>query len=256
MKRIAIMAVFLLCLVQCLASCAKDYQADYPDNFTTEYCVQNYVFADPNLMFLERAKNDATESYNWNGKVFRFFAIRDVSPEDYLVVTASTFFVEHGAVRVVKDQDIGIENYEIFTKEIACAEIYRRKSVDIDDLLCAGEKCYESQIGQLTDAQIDDLIDYIKDCLDSQQFSEMEYYPTTHFQPGAYGNPVILRIQFEEYDYLVWDALTVRRDGTRYIVFYIYDDTYPEPSGMWTEHRWVPVLIPLPEEIAALIPEE
>lgn len=261
MKRIAIMTVFLLCLVQCMASCSKHYQADYPDNFTTEYCVQNYIYADPNLLYLERSENrPAGGAHHGPGAIINYYAIRNISPEEYLAMKYH-LILSDTTLRIVKKSNLGTDAYEILTKEIVGAEIYKRTIVDDPNYYCAGTDCYQSQIAKLTDTQIEVLIEHIETSLDSQQYTacplhepEDELFLYYYYLPTR-SHPTVLRVYFEEYQNMVWDALIVQEEGTYYIIFYVYDDS-PEPSGIKPDKRWVPVLITLPEEIAALIPEK
>ena len=147
MKKLTIMILILVLILPCMTSCGY-IKLNYPKEMTNEYCLQNYCFADPNLVFLSCDMNDVDGYSYLRATTFQFKAIKGISPEEYLVVRNNTIFDKNTFYCVIKNRSLDLEDSEILTKEIESIEIYKRRVVsDKDRYMCKfGKICYDEHL--------------------------------------------------------------------------------------------------------------
>lgn len=263
MKKLTIMILILVLILPCMTSCGY-IKLNYPKEMTNEYCLQNYCFADPNLVFLSCDMNDVDGYSYLRATTFQFKAIKGISPEEYLVVRNNTIFDKNTFYCVIKNRSLDLEDSEILTKEIESIEIYKRRVVsDKDRYMCKfGKICYDEQIALLTEEQTDAFINQVKTALETS--TDQEFWTTRNdlarmwqLQEGTY-----IRVHFSEYENLVWDSYISYREGKYHIVFYRYDPAYlsseesKKDLSYQVDHSgWIGLSIELPEEVSDLIPE-
>ena len=126
MKKICLLLVIsLLLLTSCYDSLEGIQAYKYPDWFTREYCLENYVLADPNLMYLYcyNSAKSITVPYITN----YFAAIKDVELDSfisliqYIVLWGSSYNVS-----VVRKKDCKIDPIHDWT--VSKIEMFLRNS--------------------------------------------------------------------------------------------------------------------------------
>ena len=263
MKRIIAILFLPILMFSCLCSCSNSFGTTYPDDMTNEYCMQNYQYADPNLVFLQCDKGSADGYHNAAGTSFYFKAIKGVPTEDYLVARNNTVMDKNVYYSIVKNRSLGMDNQEILISEIASIEIYERVSVQDQEMRLRkmGQRCYGEQIVKLTDVQADMLMAHIKDSLESKEYEEVgpikNKMAFTNYQAECY----CIRVHFAKYKNLVWDSYITYRDGKYEMTFYRLDPTYSESKDAERDLQnqlyhapWIMIQIQLPSELAELLP--
>ena len=260
--RICVAFITLVLSIQCFVSCGDHYKADYPEYFSNEYCIDNYVFADPNLSFMQ-CDTGSVDSFGISnyGTSFYFKAIKNVALEKYLVVRCHTMYSKEVNYRIIKNDSSEMHKQEILSYDIDAVEIYKRVRVEDDKNLCKmGQKCYDEHVISLSDDQIDIFLGYVKENLESSDYTK-DVKTTFSDLDGQYEGYCI-RVHFDEYETLIWDAQVTIKEGKYYCVFYRSNPTSCEPEDtkkkLWdqyvTDEYWSVIIAELPQELAELLP--
>ena len=90
MKRLISVLQCFLMIILLFTSCNKHQKntVEYPKKFTVEYCIDNYITADPNLIYLVSADNEIGP-FDVPGGSARYRAIMGVPVDDYLLLDQS-----------------------------------------------------------------------------------------------------------------------------------------------------------------------
>lgn len=240
--------VLSVCLLMVLLflpkSCSHsdEYIVTYPQKYTTAYCEENYIRADPNLIHLIAAENEIGKIEIPGGWGY-YRAIKDVSMEDYLVMTKVLMFGINGRDIVKNKNNDALPEQEILSYHIKKIEIYKNEKslkelYHIDVLKLGNERVTEvisSFDGEKADRFQSDLIE----CLEKGNYKNGDEITFDIFELN-------IRITFDNYEYLVWDGGVIKskEDNKLYIVFYKPTD------GLWKN-----ILIPLNNDIAELVPD-
>ena len=99
-------------------SCAPEpFEMEYPKHYTSEYCFNNYIAADPNLGYLQSAENSTAEPFYDAPYFYSYYGIKDVPLEKYLRVFERALFFDSGSSNLVKHKDMeneeAIRDYEV-----------------------------------------------------------------------------------------------------------------------------------------------
>lgn len=244
MKKITICLLFIF-LLNVFSSCAgkDEYLVDYPEKYTTSYCSENYIQADPNLVHLRAADNDLGRIEIPGGGA-RYCKIKDIPLDEYLLLDQYIMFAPL-AYKIVKNKN----NTDIQVQEILS---YKVKSVNI--YLEAEKKNMSAEMRKLGLGLVEEYIATV-DGADAEAFQShliecVEKGNYTKTGPGGYAfirkdnNIVNLRVSFENYENLVWDSQIKIKDDTYYIVFY----TPYTSVGEWSSNY-----LPINQEMADLI---
>ena len=124
--------VLSVCLLMVLLflpkSCSHsdEYIVTYPQKYITAYCEENYIRADPNLIHLIAAENEIGKIEIPGGWGY-YRAIKDVSMEDYLVMTKVIMFGINGRDIVKNKNNDALPEQEILSYHIKKIEIYKNE---------------------------------------------------------------------------------------------------------------------------------
>lgn len=259
-RRIYIFALAVLLSVS-FASCAPDYrfQAIYPDGYTAKYFYDNYVQADPNLIHLYAAENDAGK-YEYCGRYWRYYAIKDVSVDEYVCYSEDHSMLDPSFQSyIARNKSLNVSDAEILSYGIKGAELYWRSNSyfrDASDKMEAlGANVYYERI-----ASIDALA--------------FQNHLRTHIIGGNYelkpqlapvyiNKPFVdhehvksqltlnIRVYFSDYENIVWDGAVVTLNGEEdmyYVKYQMFTVTDDVPEGFYKS-----VYVPLDESVSKLI---
>lgn len=255
---------YTVIVIMCISSCSsrETYKAEYPEFFTPEYCYQNYVDADPNLTYLICARNGIGR-HEENRHVDRYYAIKDIPVDKYLCsFRNSIMFSKYLDAQILKHKDLheeAILDYAVTELEIYWGWLdsfeHERDMYNIGN-----DKVCESLVS--TDAK--DFQEYL--CSTVELIVNNEFYegisslpPITkqYTQDGVASELVLqLRVYFTEYDNLVWDAQLCCDETKSYGAYFYLRFNLPTYFDESYSYGYREVYIPLPENIASLIPSE
>ncbi len=246
-----------------LSSCGErdTYTAIYPVGYTAVYFHNNYIQCDPNLIHLRAAKNSAGK-YERNGWYFYYYAIEDVPVEEYVCYSEDCMILDPCfSSYIARHSSVEMPQPEVLAWTVTGAELYWRDGHHFRDtkgkMMSVGEKiCYA------TVAEVDGVAfqEQMKTAVEEESYLENGMgchwnLTTKRFknEEGVEGDLVLyLRLHFAEYENIVWDGLVITIDGQEgYFVYcYVWTTTEYTPEGFYQD-----VFVPLPAEIAELIPE-
>ena len=260
MKRRIVQALAVLLLLSlAFSSCdrQKDHPDDgfvYPEGYTAVYFHQNYTVGDPNLIHLRAAENSAgrVDENGWYGS---YYAIEGVPVEKYVCSRGDHKMLDPTFdVSILRSPDLEKSEIEILSWTAVRGELYWR---DADEFL--DKKGKTSSIGE--DIREETLADvdgvgfqtYLKTCLENADYRQNEVGLIWNFVPKPGNLLLYLRVHFKEYENIVWDGEIVTIDGGEhdyYVRCHVFTTTEVAPEGYYQT-----VFVPLPAEIAELIPE-
>ena len=252
--------IFLLLIsILFLTSCALPYRMKYPDEYTGQYCHNNYFVTSSNLKYLSCAKN-RIDSWKENMKTMQFYGIKDIPLDKYLAVRISEFmtYPYFAVVQSNESQDRALFDYT------ACkAEIFLGSNPNIDwdkdiNRCNWGEKSHSKSIAEISPEYIQK---YICNAISEGTYISYDSYDALFFrsvkQQIYVSIDVCIRLYFSEYNNLVWDSNIFQFDNKYYILceerFENKEDSN-EPNTV-QEYIYKPVYIELPEDISRIIAE-
>lgn len=259
----------LLLLSLALSSCAGQEDSgtyvSYPEGYTAAYFQQNYAVCDPNLICLQTAKNSAGRVEE-NGAYGTYYAIPGIPVEEYVCCRGDFIILNPSFdIKIWRSRELDATEPEIFSWTVDRAELYWHNGHHFLDkkgkVSSIGEDvCYE------TLANVDGMSfqSHLKSCLEEEGyrangFGCMWHTVTKRFTYRENGSDVesdlmlTLRVHFKEYENIVWDGKVVTIEGGEhdyYVLFHLFTVTESIPEGYYRD-----VFVPLPAEIADLIPE-
>ncbi len=215
----------------------KDYT--YPDEYTKEYIRTNYVLADPNLTYLSLPQACV------NGDGESYYAIHNVPLDQYMVSLWDGFIgARDYSPRVKKRNSVDQEPILDWTYDsvqfISYKQVVELMPEDLKTVRQLGKEVYGSTLAKI-DATV--FRTFLTTALETQSYLEKDAL-TTPLPEDSYGQMLAIRVNFAEYENLVWDARVITHENVRYL------EVYVNQGGSYQ-----PVYIPLPAEIVALIPQ-
>ena len=259
----------ILCFVLCISfvflfSCA--YKADYPDTFTSEYCYNNYVMANPNLRLTcdaKIAKNRVKDKvyvpqggtyedlsdgrdpaiYDANNYIFR--AIKNIPMDKYLLQARPIIFDTSKDV-LIKNKDYHKD--PIFDYNAILAEIVWEGSENYISVAKIDVKAIKKVICEAIKSE-----NYLE--LEKKIIIKKEYTPERKFfnsEPKTDNLYLNLEITFEEYESLIWVGRIFKNENKYYLRCYIetgetVEEKYKEGD------LYKAVYVELPEDISSII---
>ena len=248
--------LMILLLFYLLTACkgAKGYKVDYPDYYTPEYCYENYIDADPNLIHLFCSEN-SIGTYRNTGFFDTYYAIKDVLLDEYLCIRRINvlFNTGIGDVQIVRNKKTGLSEQEILTLNYKSVELYwqgRESPPNSKTWFSIGSNKVQETIASLSGTDAANFQSHIVRVLESGKCEEVgsPFYRFVTKEPE--GNLLFIRVVFEEYENLVWETAIRESDGKYYMYFYWYTADEDHPEGFWDI-----IYVPLSEEISELIPK-
>ena len=268
-KRVLRAGIMLLLLSLALGSCAqRDHDSSnfsYPEGYTAAYFHQNYAVCDPNLFPLHTAKNSAGRVEE-NGAYGTYYAIPGIPVEEYVCCRGDFIILNPSFdIKIWRSRELDATEPEILSWTVDRAELYWHNGHHFLDkkgkVSSIGEDvCYET----LADVDGVSFQSHLKTCLEEEGyrangFGCMWHTVTKRFTYRENGSNVesdlmlTLRVHFKEYENIVWDGKVVTIEGGEhdyYVLCYVFTTTETAPEGFYRD-----IFVPLPEEIAKLIPK-
>lgn len=257
--------VLLTCLLLAtfaLSSCGeKAYVAEYPKEYTPFYYYENYVPCDPNLIHLRAAKNSAGK-YERNGWYFYYYAIEGVPVEEYVCYSEDCLILDPCfSSYVARHSTVEISRPEVLAWTVTGAELYWRDGDHFRDtkgkMISVGEKIFYETVAEADGSSFQA---HWKTAMEESSYLENGMGCNWSFVSKRFRNEegvesdlvLYLRLHFAEYENIVWDGMITTIDGQEgYFVYcYVWMTTESFPDGFYEG-----VFMPLPEEIAELIPK-
>lgn len=249
MKKVTIVFLSLLLLfLNVLPSCSKlnNYLVTYPQDYTTSYCSENYIQADPNLMYLRSADN-AIGTIEIPGGSASYYAIKDIPLDEYLLKDEAVLFAPLSYKIVKNKNNNNLPTQEILSYTVKSVTLYlvrnERNNIDKNNL---GSDLVDEYVVSISGEEAIAFQSHIIECLENDNYRETGLGGDLLDNVIENGKQVCLRISFEDYDNLVWDSNIYMQNDVYYIVFYTLSE---ETNGYWVQN-W----LPLYEEFVKLLP--
>jgi hypothetical protein len=254
----------LLLAVFVLSACGGEasYTVEYPAEYTPYYFYQNYVQCDPNLIHLRAAENSAGK-YKHDPLRYEYYAIKDVPMEEYICYSEDFVLLDPTFTPyIARNSSVEMAQPEVLTWTVTGAELYWRNGFYLDDSVKKKMAAVGENIRYESVAEVDGVAfqEQMKTAVEEESYLENGMgchwnLTTKRFknEEGVEADLVLyLRLHFAEYENIVWDGLVITIDGQEgYFVYcYVWTTTEYTPEGFYQD-----VFVPLPAEIAELIPE-
>ena len=270
MKKTAVRWLVLLLLAAlAVSSCSQKedyhYNFAYPEGYTAEYFKENYLPCDRNLIHLQAAENSAGQ-HEENGQYLSYYAIMDVPVEKYVSCREDYIILDPSFdIFVFRNPEVEISEPEILSWTVERAELYWRNGHHFMDkkgkVSSIGEDIFHETLTEVDGAGFQT---HLKTCLETEGYRAngagcLWHTVTKRFTFNDNGSNaesdlmLTLRVHFKEYENIVWDGKVVTIEGGEhdyYVLFYLFTVTESIPEGYYRD-----VFVPLPAEIAELIPE-
>ena len=261
MKRTVFVSATVFLLLFSLISCGSllepdpsyRFEATYSQRHTAAYFMHQYVHADPNLVHVYAAINQADE-YEYSGEVCKYYAIKDVSIEEYVCYSSDFWILDPGfSAYIVRNKDFEIPAAEVLTFEVSGAELFWA------DGTCYNDNRYENKMEALGKnifyenvAEIDAgaFQESLKENLEAQNYVNKGDTDCTYIRKRfratekTYSTLTLkIRVHFEDYENIVWDAAVVKLSGeqdTYYVEYFLFRVTEQQPEGGY-EKIYIPL---------------
>ncbi len=261
----ALLAILLALLV--FTSCSPDYRfrAAYPEEYTAFYFYSNYVQADPNLIHLYAAKNDAGR-YKRDAQYWRYYAIKDVPIDEYVCYSEDFIILDPGfSSCIARNKNMEMTDSEILSYEVSSAELYwhdgsyyrYEDSNDAHKMEAIGEHIYYETVASIDATAFQNSL---RACVEAENYIPNQgglnrtYITKPCVNHEDINSELVLkiRVHFAEYENIVWDGVIVTLNGVEDVYYVNYQlTTGLENASMGHYYN---VYVPLDEAVAKLIP--
>ena len=228
MKRFILILLALIILISVTGCSEKKERFDYPENFTTQYCYENYSPLSLNYIYSSSYENGTISKFFGGGRRRTFRAIPDVDINSFLaceeifgfggkMASYDAILYKANNYEIDPLNDWEIENIEIcLQKENVCM------SKNESHIVSYGDYIYHSCINKTSD---DMLIKQIVDCIKNED-EYIRYYDNDLNRFGEYvrfneedkSYYYSIRIHFEETDMILWTASIIMHDEHYYLM--------------------------------------
>ena len=268
MKKTLFALLAILSALLVFTSCSPDYRfrATYPEEYTAFYFYSNYVQADPNLIHLYAAKNDAGK-YNLNAQYWRFYAIKDVPIDEYVCYSENYIILDPGLNSyIARNKNMEMTDSEILSYEVSSAELYWHDGSyyryearnDAHKMEAIGEHIYYETVASIDATAFQNSL---RKCIEAENYIPnqeglLKTYVTKPFvnHEDIHSELVLtIRVHFAEYENIVWDASVVTLNGIENVYYVNYQLTTGTAEDAFTGYYYN-VYVPLDESIVKLIP--
>ena len=270
-KIITVIFILLILILNTLASCAKSEKygkVEYPEQYTPEYCAENYVDADQNLVPLYIDNKDGVGPISVSDGYDTFYAIKDIPFDKYLFASKWQLLSTH--TRVVQNKNMELPEQEILSYQCKSVDLFWKKVNNSSggrfDKWSSPDHADQvsEHIATLNSEEATMFQTYIRECLNTGNYVESGK-PNSEFMvssvwkenmdSGLAQNWLCLRVSFVEYENLVWEvavqkAVIKEAEERYYMTFFWFITDEKHPDGYWKI-----VYIPLNESLAGLIPK-
>lgn len=202
-----------ICILTSLVSCGRSY----PAYFTGEYVQEHYELVDMNLIYLS-SYQERTARISNSGIICQFAEIKGVPLEQFVGMTSSVFLSSDRYAYVASNSENPInpiDDFEIKKIELyAKYEYFETHSSERDKY---GKMIYIKQLHEINNLEI------TQEILDSIRYAERENIENIKTPPCESG-AVTVRIHFQEYKNIVWDAEVGEKDEKYYLKLILVDE--------------------------------
>lgn len=271
-----ILCIFMICTQivagsVCIVSCGNDintvlpnesfttelpnepFTVEFPEEYSLEYINDHYIEADPGLMYLAASENNFGEVKIPGGKA-TYRAIKNIPLDEYLVFDERTMDDKYSYQIFKSKEKTELPDLEILSYALKEIEIYVVANIRTDNVQKAmlGNDRVKAHIASAEGDEVDAFQKDLAYCLETGNYKigqeSVSLKATTRTVTD--GNvksvlAVILRVTFEEYENLVWDAVIFETDGQYYYPCHIQNS---EDSSKWNV-----VYVPLNQTLSELL---
>ncbi len=198
-----------------LTSCGRRY----PDYLSSEYIYEHYDLIDMNLVYLT-SYNECIDSIADYGRMCHFIEIKGISPTQYIGMTSSYALWDKGenAYVVVNSEslvnpikDFTIEKIELYAK----SDYFKSHKLGIEKY---GKIIYAQNLYTIENSEmIQEILKSIQRSTDRKNIESMNIL-------SCENETVAVRVHFQEYENIVWDAEIAELDGKYYLKLILVDE--------------------------------
>lgn len=238
------------------------FEATYSEKHTAAYFMNQYVHTDPNLVHVYAAINQADE-YEYSGEVCKYYAIKDVSIEEYVCYSSDFRILDPGfSAYIVRNKDFEIPTAEILAFEVSGAELFWADGTCYQDsryknkMEALGKNIFYENVAEIDAAAFQKSL---KENLEAQNYVKKDDTDCTYIRKKFQATEKMysqltlkVRVHFKDYANIVWDAAVVKLPGvqdTCYVEYYQFKVTEEQPEGYYER-----IFIPLDDVIGKLVP--
>lgn len=240
-----------------LSSCGRreTYTVEYPAEYTALYFYNNYVQCDPNLIHLCAARNRAGKLKRDSTR-YEYYAIKDVPMEEYICYSEDYLLFDPGfSPYLARNKAVEMPQPEVLTWTVTGAELYWQDGRHFKDtkgkMMFVGEKICYATVAETDGTAFQT---HLKTVMEESTYLEngmgcnWDYVRTQFRNEEGVGSDLLLhlRLHFAEFENIVWDGMITTVAGQEGFFVHCY---------VWKTKDYQDVFVPLPEEIAELIPE-
>lgn len=209
LAEIALVILIIFC-INLFTPKPERFEMEYPEHYTSEYCYNNYIEADPCLIALNIADNSVDDEI-YHHRIY--FGIKDVPLEKYLCSQTIMIFVK---------EDYGLVKHMDMENE----EAIRDYDVNTASLFWEGEGDI-AIIERVLNAE--KLKTYIQKSLDEGNYVDgscgINYNVNKKVNMNSLKSETVyltIKINFKKYENIVWQTYVYSKDGTYYLLAYKY----------------------------------
>ena len=192
------------------------------------------MHADPNLVHVYAAVNEADE-YEYSGEVCKYYAIKDVSIEEYVCYSSDYLILNPGfSAYIVRNKDFEIPAAEVLTFEVSGAELFwenghwDRNNTTKKAMEALGKNIFYENVAEIDAGAFQESL---KENIEAQNYIHQDDTDPAYFRKKfkaaehMYSELILkIRVHFQEYENIVWDAAVVKLPGkqdTYYVKYYL-----------------------------------
>lgn len=262
-KMVFILVIFMLFTTSC--SNKDVFEMTYPEEYTGEYCFNNYVEADINLTF-KRIADNRIGKYDRNAFHDTFYGAKDIPLEKFIFrKTTAVFCPEEFKVLKYKDcEDEPLMDYTVtkaelfwyyngFGKNLFVADegyMQRIGELCVNEIICTTTPNVAEHIREKI--QSGDIIDIP---LNLNEIADIQKIYKIHKNDGRIHYRLKLRLHFEEYNNLVWDATIACFERGEYFFMCDIDEDYSQNNGGRFDARNHNIMVMCPAYMCEYIDE-
>ena len=230
MKRTVFVSATVFLLLFSLISCGSllkpdpiyRFEATYSERHTAAYFMHQYVHADPNLVHVYAAVNEA-DTYKYSGKEQKYYAIKGVSIDEYVCYSEDYLLMDPGfSAAIIRNTNMDTKP-EILTLEVSGAELFwangycYMNNTTKKAMEALGKNIFYYK---LEDVDAAALQKSLKENIEAQNYIHQDDTDPAYFRKKfkaaehTYSYLTLkIRVHFQEYENIVWDAAVVKLPG-------------------------------------------
>ncbi|MBE6597111.1 MAG: hypothetical protein E7641_05515 [Ruminococcaceae bacterium] len=223
---IKLIDVLLVIIISFTACNNEEYIVEYPEKYTAEYCLSNYVKADPNLIHLRSADN-SLGTINKYGLYFEYYAIKDIPLDEYLCVQSYGLLSGGSDAEIFRYEDLEISEPEILSYKLKSAKLYWNFDNNVSENFptLGAVNVYQDVVSidaEYLQSYIRKAIDEENYVVDNSKFTPVLKRITVNNGRLSTDIGLTIMVHFEKYENIVWCCSIDKFNGEYYLCFYNY----------------------------------